>query len=121
MIVDDMRTVRMLLPAYFVGRDYVFFEAESGEVALQNIPSFQPDLLITDVHMPGMSGFELCRAAREIPSFSDLPAMLITGDPDLDGLAARHGLNELAALIAKPLDPEEVRGLVSEMLGEFAD
>ncbi len=117
MIVDDMRTVRMLLPAYFVGKNYVFFEAESGAEALENMIAFQPDLIITDVNMPEMDGFQLCKAARRLPSFASLPVILITGDAQAKAMTSRLNPECLGGIISKPLDPEEIRELVEKILG----
>ena len=117
MIVDDMRTIRMLLPAYFVGKDYRYFPAESGEDALANLGSVRPDLLVSDVNMPGMSGFELCHAARALPGFARLPVILITGDPEIEKLMEELDPTQKSALVTKPLDPQEVRALVEDFLG----
>ncbi|MDF1563009.1 MAG: response regulator [Deltaproteobacteria bacterium] len=118
LIVDDMRTIRALLGAYLEGADYRYLEAESGVDAIQNLVVYQPDLVISDINMPGMSGIEFCNQARDIPGFEELPVILITSDPE-----AARGIGDLDekqknALLTKPLDPDEIRELVKRFLGE---
>jgi CheY-like chemotaxis protein len=85
LLVDDEELVRMSTAAMLADLGYEVVEAGSGEDALELLEEITPDLLLTDHLMPGLSGVELAKAARErIPS---LPTLIISGYAELEGLA----------------------------------
>ncbi len=65
--------------------------AEGGEQALEKLSSFQPDLVLLDIHMDGMDGLETCRRIRDIPNGELLPIIFLTGDerPEIHAQALR--------------------------------
>jgi len=103
LIVDDDPVNRLILQGILAIHDYQVLEADSGEEALNMLSTGQEiDLIILDVMMPGISGYETCMAIREKFSIADLPIMFLTSknsDKDLfDGYNA--GGNEF---IIKPV------------------
>jgi CheY-like chemotaxis protein len=85
LLVDDEELVRLSTAAMLADLGYEVLEAGSGEEALHLLEKTTPDLLLTDHLMPGLSGVELARAARE--RFPLLPIMIISGYAELEGLA----------------------------------
>jgi two-component system KDP operon response regulator KdpE len=65
LILDDEAQIRRVLRTTLVASGFVVREARSGEEALETIREEMPDLLIVDINLPGMSGFEVCREIRE--------------------------------------------------------
>jgi len=77
--VDDAHDLLMLM-AKALGTDYEVKTAESGAAALMAAAaSPQPDLILLDVEMPGMSGFEVCKVLKENPATAAIPVIFLTG------------------------------------------
>ena len=80
LIVEDnpvhMRLIEMTLKA----KDYTLLKAASGEEALELAARDKPDLVIMDIHLPKMNGFEVTRKLRENPAFSHIPIIAITAN-----------------------------------------
>jgi CheY-like chemotaxis protein len=84
LIVDDDAAVRDVTSEIFMEVGYRVETATDGADALKVVDSFRPDLLITDLRMPGMSGFELLVIMRE--RFPQLPVIAISGEYTGDSL-----------------------------------
>ena len=87
--------------------DYEIVEAENGEQALQAISQRSPDVILLDVMMPGMDGFEVCRRLKKDPRTAMIPVLMVTALSErlerLMGIAA--GANDF---LNKPVDLQEV-------------
>ncbi|MBT8148063.1 MAG: response regulator [Gammaproteobacteria bacterium] len=79
--------------------------------ALEDIPRLQPDLLLLDVNMPEMSGFELCRRLKEIPAVKDIPVIFITAMDSLEDEVLGFKLGAVD-FISKPISPPQVKARV---------
>jgi DNA-binding response OmpR family regulator len=111
LVVDDEAPLTRHL-ASFLGLYPGEFEvatAGSAEEALDVMDTFRPDLLLTDIRLPGLDGFELVRRARQ--QRSTLPVIVMTGtrSQDLDRTARELGIS---SVLFKPLDLETVRRLI---------
>jgi len=118
LIVDDDPGQRSLLESFLRGRGYVTLTASTGEEALAVLQSEPVDLLISDVRMPGISGLETLRRARQQNAL--LPVLLVTAYADIREAvgAMRDGaLNYLP----KPIDLEELLQHVRQATGQAAD
>lgn len=89
--------------------------AASGEAALRKADAGRIDLLIIDLAMPGMSGFETVRQLKRKPGCADLPVIVLTGsgDAQLRTEAERLGV---AAFLTKPFSPTELQRRVQKIL-----
>ncbi|MBP1772437.1 MAG: two-component hybrid sensor and regulator [Holophagaceae bacterium] len=91
LVVDDeplaRRSVRAMLERGF----YQVETASGGEEALALLPTYQPELVLLDIQMPGMDGLEVCRRIRDLPQGELLPIIFLTGDerPDVHAQALR--------------------------------
>jgi signal transduction histidine kinase len=107
LIVDDDRINLRILNGILNEANYVVFEAESGEFALNAYDQIRPQLVLLDVMMPGIDGLETCRRLRRIYGVDCAPIIFITAksesDDVVEGLAA-GGVDYLP----KPFKPKEV-------------
>ena len=79
LLVDDDQSLRDLLRTTFEVFDIEVDEAESGEAALDRIAHRRPDVIVLDVHMPGMSGLEVCKLLKTNEATADIGIVLLTG------------------------------------------
>jgi two-component system, chemotaxis family, chemotaxis protein CheY len=76
--VDDSASMRMLLKTSLTAQGYRIESANDGEHGLERMHEVQPDLLITDINMPKMDGFELIEAVRGLPEFKGTPILVLS-------------------------------------------
>ena len=76
--VDDSASMRMLLKASLTAQGYSIESANDGEEGLERMREVKPDLLITDINMPKMDGFELIEAVRGVPEFKGTPILVLS-------------------------------------------
>ena len=115
LIVDDDGIVRGTTAAMLEGNDYQIYFAASGPEALIRAAEILPDVILLDVMMPGMNGFEACQALRADPRLADVPILLVTSLEDhaskLRGLEA--GADDF---LTKPIDRLELRTRVKAII-----
>ncbi|MDT8341814.1 MAG: sigma-54 dependent transcriptional regulator [Longimicrobiales bacterium] len=113
MVVDDDRALRETLRDHLLELGFEVLAAESGSGALNRIADFSPDLVLSDVQMPGMSGFELLGHLRE--KRPDTDVVIFTGHADVDG-----AINAIKAgacdYLIKPLDLDEAEEVIQRCL-----
>ena len=108
LIVDDdplgIDTLRSILE----GQGYDITSANNGRTALQRADELLPDLILLDVMMPGMDGFEVCRRIRATPKLAEVPIIILTA---LDDRPSRlRGIESGADdFLTKPVDRQELR------------
>tara|TARA_R110002110_G_scaffold40995_4_gene130702 strand:+ start:489 stop:1661 length:1173 start_codon:yes stop_codon:yes gene_type:complete len=102
LVIDDEPTQRMLSREALEQRGYRVEEADSGEAGLELAREFKPDLILLDVMMPGMDGFEVCRRIRIDPDLHRTPVVIVTALEDLDSIEIgfKAGATDF---IAKPI------------------
>ena len=92
LIVDDLAANRDTLMALLDGQGYTLVEAADGVTALRLAEQTPPDLILLDVMMPGMHGFEVCRRLRADKRLAEVPVIIVTALDDqasvAEGLAA---------------------------------
>ena len=109
LIVDDLQANRQLLAT--VLSHYRVREAEGGAEALRLVAEEAPDLILLDISMPGMDGFEVCRRLKASAETIGIPVIFITGN-DIPGQARRCFDVGGVDFIAKPFDLHEVNARV---------
>ncbi|MCX7017002.1 MAG: response regulator [Candidatus Sumerlaeota bacterium] len=114
MIVDDDAEVSGLLVLAFQEK-FEIVTAENGLEAIERIVNYQPDVLLIDIMMPKMNGFQLCQSLRRNASYREAPILFLTaksGRSDRE-LARRCGAN---AFITKPFDMQRLLDLIEEIV-----
>ena len=116
LIVDDEPSMVSVLKRHVSNAGYDFDSASNGQEAFEKIQLDQPDLVLLDLVMPGMNGFETCRRIRENEKTKKLPVLIVTAlrsDSD-SASAAACGANEL---IVKPVDGAHLAKRLRHHLG----
>ena len=114
LIVDDQPQNLRLLEAVLEPRGYRTVSAESGEAALEVLSREQADLVLLDILMPGMDGYEVCRRIRENPATAFLPVVMITASDTAQKLRATEaGADDF---VAKPFDQGELLARVKSLV-----
>lgn len=116
LIVDDNQQNAELLEAHLDGTDFDTKIVVSGDEALAAVRDWSPDLLLLDVMMPRMSGFEVCQRLRADAATSDVPILMVTAldqPTDVDR-AIDAGTDDF---ITKPINKTELLLRVRAMLG----
>src|SRR5215208_1302090 len=88
LVVDDTPQNIRLLDAVLSPRGYTVIPAASGQEALNAVAQRSPDLILLDIQMPVMDGYEVCRRIREEPATRALPIVMITAAGDQEKLKA---------------------------------
>lgn len=114
LIIDDENLIRQLMSALLAGFGEIEL-AESGIDAFQKIEANKPDLIILDVQMPDMDGYEVCRKLKGDEKTENIPVVFLTANSSNED--EERGL-EIGAtdFIRKPISPQIVRTRVSNIL-----
>jgi len=95
--------------------DYIVKAAINGAVALKIASKRPPDIVLLDVRMPGMDGFEVCQALKQDSTTRDVPVIFVTGEDDAEIRAAATKAG-VADILSKPVDPNALRETIERCL-----
>ena len=114
LVIDDEKNLADTLVWILERAGFEATSAYDGESALQRLDTFQPDVVISDVIMPGINGIEVCtRIQARFPKCHILLFSGQTATNELLGEAREHGLTW--ELFAKPMDPDELLAKVTTL------
>lgn len=118
LIVDDEPAVVQMIGCVLEVRGYEVIGAHDGREALRCMERSRPDLIITDLVMPGMNGLDLCRQVKHDPRWEDIPLVVITSATKDSDLADGFWKLGTAAdeFITKPFDPFEMADRVEGII-----
>ncbi len=117
MIVDDTPANLALLSDTLSEAGYRVLVATDGLAALEQIEYLQPDIILMDVVMPGIDGFETCKRLKAEPLTADIPVLFMTGLSELDNLL--RGFSEGGLdYIVKPIRPPEILARIDVHLAQ---
>ncbi len=107
LVVEDTASEQDLIVNYMVESGYTVIRATNGQEALKKIEGKKPDVVITDLVMPGMSGLELCRSLKKNNETKDVPIVACTSkNQELDKLwGMKQGID---VYLTKPFSREDI-------------
>jgi two-component system chemotaxis response regulator CheY len=115
LVVDDSLTVRKFVSVSLSMEGFTVLTACDGMDALEKLPAQKVDLVITDLNMPNMDGFELIKSLRENPTYTEIPVVILTS---LSDAVSKERGRELGvhSFLQKPFSLEKIRYEVSKYI-----
>jgi len=118
LIAEDERDIRDLIAFTLRFAGYEVFVATNGEEAVELAPQVNPDLVLMDVRMPRMTGYEACRAMKARPDLHDIPVVFLSAKGQESEI--QQGLDAGAEeYLLKPFAPDQLTIRVKAILGKF--
>ena len=115
LVADDEPALLRLLEFVLGRRGFIIQGVTNGNAAIEVLKAESPDLVILDVMMPGLDGYDVLTFIRETPRLEGLPVVMLTARAQLDDI--QRGLTLGAdAYLAKPFDPDELLSVVESLL-----
>ena len=115
LIVEDEESLLKLESILFTSKGYAVTGVRDGRAALESIAQSPPDLVVLDVMLPGLDGFEVCRTVKQNPETSDIPVVLLTAKKSSVDLE-RGRLAGADAYITKPFKSVKVLEVIEELI-----
>jgi len=115
LVVEDCAPARELLRLCLSCAGYEVAEAASGAAALRQIRGREPDLILLDVGLPGLSGWDVLQILRHSADHSGIPVVMLTGQQD-DASIAYGWQNGCACYLTKPFDLPDLLLVVRRLL-----
>jgi CheY-like chemotaxis protein len=118
LIADDDPKGAELLEAYLAGTDYELAVAGDGEQALRQVADWHPDVILLDIMMPRISGFEVCKRLRADPATHAIGVLMITAldQPSDHERAVEAGADDF---VTKPINKNDLLLRVRSLLGSL--
>jgi len=115
-VVDDDESMRFLLRLILERAGYDVVEAESGEECLENFDSIRPDLILLDLNMPGINGWDVCKQIKERIPANSVPISMLSGMKTEKDLRRSFEYAHADAHLKKPIDKRELLDTVKILL-----
>jgi CheY-like chemotaxis protein len=118
LIAEDERDIRDLVAFTLRFAGYEVFAAANGEEAVEMAPNVSPDLILMDVRMPRMTGYEACRIMKLNPDLKDIPIVFLSAKGQEAEI--QQGLEAGAEeYLLKPFAPDQLTSHVKSILAKF--
>lgn len=115
LIVDDTPVNLVVLAEFLVGHGFALIVAQGGEEGLERAQFARPDLILLDVMMPDMGGFETCRQLKSFDSTKDIPVIFMTALSDIDDKITAYKMGGVD-YVTKPFHTDEVLARINTHL-----
>ena len=115
LVVDDSPSVRQLVQLTFEMEGYRVITADDGVAGLERARADRPSLVVLDVMMPRMDGFDVARALKSDPATAAMPIVMLTAKAQAADVSA-GGASGVDDYVTKPFDPEELLARVERLL-----
>ncbi len=115
LVVEDDPTILQLLEVNFEMEGFTVLRAEDGEIGLEQARVGSPDIIVSDVMMPNMSGLEMVQALKASPATASIPVILLSAKAQGDDV--RQGIDAGADdYVTKPFEPLDLIDRVNALL-----
>jgi two-component system cell cycle response regulator DivK len=119
LVVDDLADQRAIFRAVLENRGFQVLEAVDGEGAVRRAEEDRPDLILMDVNLPWMDGWEVTRRLKQVPRTAAIPIVAVSAHVGAEGseLADESGCS---AFLSKTGDPGRIADVITRLIGEPA-
>ena len=118
LVAEDERDIRELVMFTLQFAGHKVTQAQNGEMAVELAQQVIPDLILTDVRMPKMSGYEVCRALKQIDSVKHIPVVILSAKGQDDEIETGKAAGAIDYIL-KPFDMAELQQRVNEILSKI--
>jgi twitching motility two-component system response regulator PilG len=119
LVVDDSPTIRLALSQFLERNHCSVVFAENGMEAISKLQSAMPQLILLDINMPGMDGYQTCKVVRANPETKAVPIVMLSGkDGFFDKVKGR--LAGSSDYLTKPFKPSELRDVLQKFVPDYA-
>ncbi len=120
LLADDSLTIQKVVELTFSETDYELMAVGSGDRAVEALEEFRPAIVLADVVMPGLTGYEVCEAVKRRADGAAIPVILLTGtfEPFDRVRAERVGCD---SIVTKPFDSHALSALVQQLIAKGAE
>jgi two-component system, cell cycle response regulator DivK len=108
LIVEDDLSTRLLYRDYLAMSGFRIIDAHNGFQALEKARELLPDAVVTDLAVPGMDGFEFCRALQQSPDTRTIPILAVTGHSEYLDEPNRFRHAGISHVLLKPCEPADI-------------
>lgn len=116
LVVDDEKALRLLISGTLEIGNYDILEADNGIAALEIVKKERPDLVVLDIMMPGMTGYEVCKRIKNNPDIAGTKILILTAKCQQSD--KEEALEASADFyLSKPFSPANLLSMVEEILG----
>ena len=115
LVVEDSEDNLVLMKLQLEDLGYRVIAARTGRAALEGARSQLPDVVISDLRMPEMDGWELLRLIREIPALASIPAIALSGSSFELEIQQAHAAG-YSIYLTKPVDPEDLSSAIESLV-----
>ncbi len=117
LLADDEEDVKIVLKMYLETKDFEVVTAYDGLDAIDQARREKPDVILLDIMMPVLDGFEVCRRLKADPDTQNIPVIMVSAASHAESV--QKGIKVGAAdYIVKPFDPEALEKLINKVIGQ---
>jgi two-component system cell cycle response regulator DivK len=121
LLVEDDGEGRRMYADWLTGAGFSVQQAHNGLQALERAFHSQPDVVVTDLHIPGIDGFELTRRLKQDPRTSAIPVLAVTGYAAFAADPARARRAGCDAILPKPCSADDLEAAIRILIGQRSD
>ena len=121
LIVEDDLSTRVLYRDYLSHCGFRIADAHNGHQALAKAKELRPNVVLTDLAVPGMDGFELCRALQQSETTRSIPVLAVTGHSEYLEQPDRFRHTGIVHVLTKPCAPDVIAAELHRLLREAPD
>jgi CheY-like chemotaxis protein len=119
LVAEDERDIRELINFTLMFAGHTVTLAANGAEAVEKVAEANPELIMMDVRMPRMTGYEACRAIRAMEAFRDTPVVFLTAKGQDEEIQNGREVGA-TAYIVKPFSPEDLQRRIADLLQQAA-
>ena len=118
LVVDDEESIQELMSSMLAERGYETVRAMDGEEGLKKLETFKPDIILLDLILPGLDGFETLERIKDNPQTSGIPVLILSNLGQRDEIEKGLKLGAIDFMVKAHFTPEEIVGKIKSILSK---